>query len=135
MADAEALAQQMEQLRAQMERMQMERNAQEAALHWEREVAARLQQQLDVIPRNAKQYMHPELRVPESAIVLPAFERAFEIKSHFITLIKRSQYEGKTSECPMEHIKNFTDLCDTIAADGVSLEYVLERKQTTSSSA
>lgn len=111
------VAMEMAELRRQMEQFRL-------AAEREREATARLRQQLDAIPRNAKQYMHPELRVPESAIVLPEIERNFEIKSHFISLIKRSQFEGKANECPMLHIKNFIDLCDTIAADNISLEYV-----------
>jgi hypothetical protein len=125
MATAEELAAQMAELRLQMEAMQRDRNTAAVEAQHEREAAARLQEQLNAIPRNAKQYMHPELRVPESAIVLPEIARTFEIKSHFISLIKRAQFEGKPTECPMEHVKNFTDLCDTISADGVSLEYVL----------
>ena len=40
-------------------------------------------------PQNAQQYMHPMLRVPDSAIILPTLgPRGFEIKPHFITLIK-----------------------------------------------
>ena len=62
----------------------------------EAQARAALQAQLDTIPRNAQQYMHPELRIPESAIVLPTNNaRNFEIKSHFITLIKASAFEGK----------------------------------------
>lgn len=118
MGDAETLAQQMEELRAQMQRLQANRDTQVAAAH-------RFQEQLNAIPRNAKQYVHPELRVPESVIVLLEIDRTFEIKSHFISLIKRSQFDGKTTDCPMEHINNFIDLCDTIAVDDITLEYVL----------
>ena len=45
-------------------------------------------------PQNAQQYMHPTLRMPESAIQLPNLgPGGFEIKPHFITLIKSLRHD------------------------------------------
>ena len=95
MATAEEMARELEILRTQMEALKAEKDGADAD-------KARLQEELNAYPRNAKEYMHPELRVPESPIVLPAIEKPFEIKSQFISLIKRAQFEGKPAECPME---------------------------------
>ena len=82
---------------------------------------AALQAQVDAVPQNAREYMHPELKVPEPAIVLPTMNaHHFEMKTNFIQLIKASTFEGRPNECPIRHIKLFTDLCDTISMEGVS---------------
>ena len=83
-----------------------------------------LQVKVDAVPKNAQQYMHPELHVPESAIVLPTHPQNYEIKTHFIQLIRGSTFEGRQSECPIAHVKIFLDMCDTITSNNVSAEYI-----------
>ncbi len=83
-----------------------------------------LQLIVDKVPKNAQQYMHPELHVPASPIVLPAHPRNYEIKTQFIQLIKASTFEGRAKECPISHIKIFLDMCDTITNDAVTPEYI-----------
>ena len=115
----------MAELRRHVEELQRTAAANAATARAEAQARAALQAQLDTIPRNAQQYMNPELRIPESAIVLPTINtRNFEIKSHFITLIKASAFEGKPTECPIRHMKVFLDLCDTIANEQVPQEYI-----------
>ena len=71
MADENAMAE-LQRRFVDLQRRNDENEAANAAtLREERRARAALQAQLDTIPRNAQQYMHPELRVPESAIVLP----------------------------------------------------------------
>ena len=113
------------QLRAEMARLQLERDNQEEVARREREQRMRAEAQLNALPRNARQYMHPELRVPEPAILLPEVAKNFEIKTQFISLIKRDQFEGRPHECPIEHVKRFVDMCETISTDEETLEYVL----------
>ena len=68
---------------AELRRQLQEANAARAAL----------QMQVDSIPRNAQQYMHPELHVPDPAIVLPRHPTGnYEIKPNFIQLIKGSTF-------------------------------------------
>ena len=83
-----------------------------------------LQTIVDSVPKNAQQYMHPELHVPESAIVLPRHPNNYEIKTHFIQLIRASTFEGRQSECPIAHVKIFLDMCDTITNENVTPEYI-----------
>ena len=76
-------------------------------------------------PQNASQYMHPTLRMPASAIVVPSLNgRSFEIKPNFITLIKSILFEGRLTEDPIAHVKVFLDLCETITAEGLPEDYV-----------
>ena len=76
-------------------------------------------------PQNAQQYMHPTLRMPESAIQLPNLGRGtFEIKPNFITLIKSVVFEGRPNEDPIAHVKVFLDFCETITAEGLPGDYV-----------
>jgi len=83
-----------------------------------------LQIKVDAVPKNAQQYMHPELHVPKSAIVLPAHPQNYEIKTQFITLIRGSTFEGRMTECPIAHVKIFLDMCDTITSPNVTAEYI-----------
>ena len=124
MAD-QARDEEFERLRAEMARMQIEMANRDAEARREREQRIRLEAQINTQPRNARQYMHPELKVPEPAIVLPEVARNFEIKTQFISLIKREQFHGRPNECPIEHVKQFKDLCETISTDDETLEYVL----------
>ena len=91
----------MEDLRRQLEEMRAAR-AEDARLRAESEAArveaerrrvaseAALEAERALVPQNAHQYMHPTLRVPEPAIVLPEIgARNFEIKPNFITLLLR----------------------------------------------
>ena len=66
-------------MRADMARMQLEMENRDAKMRREREQRLRLEAQLNTQPRNARQYMHPELKVPEPAIVLPEVSKNFEI--------------------------------------------------------
>ena len=93
-----------ERMRADMARMQIEMANRDAEARREREQRIRLEAQINTQPRNARQYMHPELKVPEPAIVLPEVSRNFEIKTQFISLIKREQFQGRPNECPIEHV-------------------------------
>ena len=119
----------MEDLRRQLEEMRLRNEASETA----RLEAERLRVEAEAVaeamrtqgPQTAQQYMHPTLRVPDSAIVLPALgARNFEIKPHFITLIKTSCFEGRPTEDPIRHVKIFLDLCETIAAENVPADYI-----------
>ena len=83
-----------------------------------------LQSKVDAVPKNAQQYMHPELHVPESAIVLPDHPQNYEIKTHFIQLIRGSTFEGRMAECPIAHVNIFLDMCDTITSTNVTAEYI-----------
>jgi hypothetical protein len=65
--------------------------------------------------------MHPTLTVPESAILIPPTD--FEIRTSFLSEIKKHTFEGRPNECPLAHITTFADLCETIA-EGENLEYV-----------
>ena len=105
-----------EDLMRQLEAMRLRNEAVEAA----RITAERGREQAEAAaeelrtqgPQNAQQYMHPTLRVPDSAIVLPELgPRGFEIKPHFITLIKTTCFEGRPTEDPIRHVKVFLDLC------------------------
>ncbi len=115
----------MEELRRQLEETEAARR-EEARLRAEAETALRdANAERAQIPQNAHQYMHPTLRVPEPAIVLPEIgARNFEIKTSFITLIKTLCYEGKPTEDPIRHVKIFLDLCETIAAEHVPPDYI-----------
>lgn len=128
MSEMEALRAELERLRKENQEVaQREAAANQArqreidAAREAREEVENLREELERIPTNARQYMHPTLRVPESAIVLPNIN--FEIKTSFLTMVKRTPFEGKPNECPMEHMKEFKEMCDTIA-DGANLEYV-----------
>ena len=100
-----------------------QRNRERWEARVDREVTARreLEERLQHIPANAKEYLHPTLEVPESPIVLPRI--SFEIHPSFITEVKRNKFQGKPNECPLEHVTSFVDLCDAIT-DGATLEYL-----------
>ncbi len=116
-------------LMRRLEEMRLQQEATEAA----RLEAERLRAEAEAAneamraqgPQTAQQYMHPTLRVPESAIILPNLgARNFEIKPHFITLIKTSCFEGRPTEDPIRHVKIFLDLCETISAEHVPADYI-----------
>ena len=98
MAD-QARDEEFERLRAEMARMQIEMANRDAEARREREQRMRLEAQINTQPRNARQYMHPELKVPKPAIVFPEVSKNFEIKTQFISLIKRDQFQGRPNEC------------------------------------
>ena len=83
MAD-QARDEEVERMRADMARMQIEMANRDAEARREREQRMRLEAQINTQPRNARQYMHPELKVPEPAIVFREVSRNFEIKTQFI---------------------------------------------------
>ena len=112
-----------ETLEETVERLQRENQEANRAREQEAERARQAEEQLARIPRNARQYMHPPLRVPASPIVFPDAPANFEIKTSFIAMVKKIQFSGKPTECPMEHVREFLDICDTIA-HGDTLEYV-----------
>ena len=119
----------MEDLMRRIEEMRLQQEATEAArlesgrLRVEAEAAAEALRTQG--PQNAQQYMHPTLRVPESAIILPNIgARNFEIKPHFITLIKTSCFEGRPTKDPIRHVKVFLDLCETISMEHVPVDYI-----------
>ena len=118
----EELMRQIEALNLRNQRVEAERQAEVQA----REQAEAAAEELRTRgPQNAQQYMHPTLRVPDSAIVLPGLgPRGFEIKPHFITLIKTTIFEGRPTEDPIAHVKVFLDLFETITAENLPPDYV-----------
>ena len=81
MADNETQAQQIERLRKQVEDFTTREAALRERADREEEARTRYETQINALPRNAKQYMHPLLTVPESAILIPTSN--FEIKPNF----------------------------------------------------
>jgi Retrotransposon gag protein len=119
----------MEELRRQIDALTIRNREVEATNQAEvraREAAEAEAERLRTLgPQNAQQYMHPTLRMPESAIVIPPLGRGgFEIKPHFITLIKSVIFEGRPTEDPIAHVKVFLDLCETITTEGLPVDYV-----------
>ena len=78
-----------------------------------RDRLALYEQTFGAVPANARQYMAPDVSLPDRAIAVPNMD--FEIKTGFIAEIRRHQFGGKHNECPMAHLQSFKDLCDTIA--------------------
>ena len=80
-----------------------------------------LQAEMDGVPKTALQYMHPELPTPEPAIVLPPITNTkFELRSNFITFVQGNQFRGESdTECPIQHIKVFLNICATLMYDNV----------------
>ena len=118
-----------EQLMRQIEALNLRNREVEAesqaAIRAREEAEAEAERLRTLGPQNAQQYMHPTLRVPESAIVLPNLgPRGFEIKPHFITLIKSIVFEGRSTEDPIAHVKVFLDLCETVTAENLPVDYV-----------
>ena len=119
----------MDDLRRQLEEMRLRSEASEAARAEEERLRLAAEAAHEAtraqVPRNAQQYMHHTLRVPEPAIVLPEIRaRTFEIKPNFITLIKTICFEGRPTEDPIRHVKIFLDLCETITAEHVPADYI-----------
>ena len=86
-----------------------------------------LQATVDAIPKTAADYMHPDLPLPELAIILPPITaRFFEMKPPFITLLRANPFQGMTTmfECTIKHMGMFTSLCDTIASAEVPSDYI-----------
>ena len=82
---------------------------------------------VDVIPKNAAEYMHPELPPPVEAIILPPIIVCFfELKPPFIQLMRANPFQGLTTmfECPIRHMGLFTALFDTIASAEVPSDYI-----------
>ena len=119
----------MEELRRQLDALRIRNREVEATNQAEvqaREAAeAEAERLRSQGPQNAQQYMHPTLRMPDSAIVVPPLgPRGFEIKPNFISLIKSIIFEGRPTEDPIAHVKVFLDLCETITTEGLPVGYV-----------
>ncbi|KAL1225343.1 hypothetical protein V5N11_009002 [Cardamine amara subsp. amara] len=60
-----------------------------------------------------------------SAIVSPTIQRQdFEIKPQMISLVKQHLFHGLPAEIPMDHIKNFEEICSTTGSNGVPSEFL-----------
>ena len=63
-----------------------------------------------------------------SPLVLPAVPVQYrELRPNLLALIKSIQFSDNQhdpTECPIAHLKDFIDICDTTASDVVTLEYI-----------
>ena len=80
----------MEEMRRQLEEMRLRATTSEAALREEERLRLEAEAAQEAMrtqgPQNAHQYMHPTLRVPEPALVLPEIcARNFEIKPNLLS--------------------------------------------------
>ena len=89
---------------------------------------AELEAERKAIPKSAAEYMRPTMKTPISPVVLHLIAaHFFELRPHFLALIRTNQFHADpldTKECPLKHIKLFTDLCNTIAFEEVSSGYI-----------
>ena len=89
---------------------------------------AELEAEREAIPKSAAEYMKPTVKISVSQVVLPPIiARFFELKPHFLALIRANQFlthSTDTKECHLKHLKLFIDLCDTIASWEVSSDYI-----------
>ena len=90
----------MEELRRQLEALRTRNREVEATNEVAVRARAAAEAEMERLraqgPQNAQQYMHPTLRMPDSAIVIPPLgPGGFEIKPNFISLIKSIIFEGR----------------------------------------
>ena len=79
-------------------------------------------------PRTAADYLKPTVRMAVTPLVLPAVPDTYrDLRPSQLTLIKSVHFSGNpfnTSECSLKHLKDYLDICDTIASNEAALEFV-----------
>ncbi|XP_021737522.1 uncharacterized protein LOC110704041 [Chenopodium quinoa] len=72
-----------------------------------------------------REYAMPDASSTFASIVRPSVQaNNFELKPALIHIVQQDQFGGSPIECPLEHLANFLEKCDTIKLNGVS-EYAI----------
>uniref|UniRef100_A0A803MXF6 Retrotransposon gag domain-containing protein n=1 Tax=Chenopodium quinoa TaxID=63459 RepID=A0A803MXF6_CHEQI len=68
-----------------------------------------------------REYAMPDASSTSASIVRPSVQaNNFELKLALIHIVQQDQFGGSPAECPLEHLANFLEKCDTIKINGVS---------------
>ena len=68
-----------------------------------------------------REYAMPDASSTSASIVRPSVQaNNFELKPALIHIVQQDQFGGSPAECPLEHLANFLEKCDTIKINGVS---------------
>uniref|UniRef100_A0A803MLI4 Uncharacterized protein n=1 Tax=Chenopodium quinoa TaxID=63459 RepID=A0A803MLI4_CHEQI len=68
-----------------------------------------------------REYAMPDVSSTSASIVRPSVQaNNFELKPALIHIVQQDQFGGSPTECPLEHLANFLEKCDTIKINGVS---------------
>uniref|UniRef100_A0A803N3K9 Uncharacterized protein n=1 Tax=Chenopodium quinoa TaxID=63459 RepID=A0A803N3K9_CHEQI len=76
---------------------------------------------VDSPPKMLREYAMPDASSTSASIVRPSVQaNNFELKPALIHIVQQDQFGGSPVECPLEHLANFLEKCDTIKINGVS---------------
>ena len=86
------------------------------------------QAEKNALPKTAADYLKPNVRVAVTPLVLPAVPATYQdLRPSQLTLIKSVHFSGSpfnTLECSLKNLKDYLDICDTIASDEAALEFL-----------
>uniref|UniRef100_A0A803N3K4 Uncharacterized protein n=1 Tax=Chenopodium quinoa TaxID=63459 RepID=A0A803N3K4_CHEQI len=81
-------------------------------------------------PKMLREYAMPDASSTSASIVRPSVQaNNFELKPALIHIVQQDQFGGSPIECPLEHLANFLEKCDTIKINGVSEDAIRLRSQ------
>uniref|UniRef100_A0A803MBH3 Uncharacterized protein n=1 Tax=Chenopodium quinoa TaxID=63459 RepID=A0A803MBH3_CHEQI len=73
-----------------------------------------------------REYAMPDASSTSASIVRPSIQaNNFELKPALIHIVQQDQFGGSPAECPLEHLANFLEKCDTIKINGVSEDAII----------